>query len=248
MVVGHVAGGEDALHGRVGAEVLLPHDVLLGREFELAVEKARVRRVADREEDARRLEHLGAGIYRALQPHTRHALRIVAEHLGQPRVEMDPDLRVVMRPLSHDLRGAEGVAAVHEVDGARKLGEIGRLLHGRVTAAHHDDRLVAEAGQRAVADGTGAHAAVLVFLLARQAEPVGTRARRHDHAGRLDHAPFAREELEGPLREVDLEDVVGDDPRAHVDGLLPHQFHEFRAGDALARMRRHHLPPRGRQG
>ena len=32
------------------------------------------------------------------------------------------------------------------------------------------------------------------------------------------------------LREVDRDDVIGDRARAEVDGLLPHQLHEFRAG------------------
>ena len=33
--------------------------------------------------------------------------------------------------------------------------------------------------------------------------------------------------------EVHIDNVFGDDPRAEIFGLLPHEFHEFRPGDAF---------------
>ena len=148
--------------------MLRPDDVFLGIELQLAVEEPRVGRVADREENTRRLDHrLLAGVDRARQSHARHPLGVVAEHLGEPCVEVDFDLRVVVGPLGHDLRGTQRVAAMHEVHRAGKLREIGCLLHGRVAAAHHHDRLIAKPWQRAIADGAGTDAAVLELLLAR---------------------------------------------------------------------------------
>ena len=43
------------------------------------------------------------------------------------------------------------------------------------------------------------------------------------------------------LAELDLGNVIGDDARAEVFGLLPHKFHQFGAADAVAAVRRHHL-------
>ncbi len=39
--------------------------------------------------------------------------------------------------------------------------------------------------------------------------------------------------------EIDLDDVVGHDPRTEVDRLLPHQLHQFGSGDAVPGVRRH---------
>ena len=156
---------------------------------------------------------------------------------------MDRDLRVVEGPLGHDLAGPQLVAAVHEVDGACKLGEVGRLLDGRITAANHDDRPVAESREGTVTHGAGTDTPVFEPLLTRQAEPVGTRPRRHDHARSLDQPSLGRIELEGPRGEVHFQNVVGDDPRAEVGRLLPHQLHELGARHPFAFVRGHHHPP-----
>ena len=52
VVVGDVAGGEDAFHARVGAGRSGPGDVALVGELQLAVEETGVRGVADGQEDA----------------------------------------------------------------------------------------------------------------------------------------------------------------------------------------------------
>ena len=106
---------------------------------------------------------------------------------------------------------------MQHVDGAGVLGQVGRLLDGRIAAADDDQRLVAEARQRTVADGAGADAAVLVLLLGRQAQVVGPRAGGDDDRVRLVRLAFERLQLEGLLAEIDVDDVVGDDPRAEVD-------------------------------
>ena len=41
------------------------------------------------------------------------------------------------------------------------------------------------------------------------------------------------------MPEIDVDDVVGRDPRAEIDRLLPHQLHQLGAGDAVPGVRRH---------
>ena len=54
------------------------------------------------------------------------------------------DLGVCEQALLHDARGAQLVAADEHVDGRGKLGQVCCLLGGRVAAANHRERLVAE--------------------------------------------------------------------------------------------------------
>ena len=44
---------------------------------------------------------------------------------------------------------------------------------------------------------------------------------------------FERFQHERPALQIDLDDVVGDDSRAEVERLLPHQLHQLRAGDGM---------------
>ena len=44
---------------------------------------------------------------------------------------------------------------------------------------------------------------------------------------------FERADDERPALQIDFDDVVGDDPRAEVERLLPHQLHQLRAGDGV---------------
>ncbi len=50
-----------------------------------------------------------------------------------------------------------------------------------------------------------------------------------------------------PLK-VDFHHVIGDDPRAEIPGLLPHQFHQLGPADAVLRVRRHHRANVGGNG
>ena len=44
--------------------------------------------------------------------------------------------------------------------------------------------------------------------------------------------------------EIHIDNVFGNYPRAEIDRLLAHQFHQFRAGSAFFLMRGHHLAGR----
>ena len=102
------------------------------------------------------------------------------------------------------------------IDRAGELAEIVGLFDGRIAAADHDQRLVAEARQCPVADGTGADAAILVLLFRGQAEVVRPGAGGHDHGVRLVEAAVGGGQLERVRGEIDVGNVVGDDAGAEV--------------------------------
>src|SRR3546814_12533537 len=76
--------------------------------------------------------------------------------------------------------------------------------------------------EEAVAGGAGGDAAAVEPLLAGDAQPARLGAGRDDHGvGRVGRAAVALHK-EGPSREVDLGDDVGEDLGAHGLGLLLH--------------------------
>src|SRR5713101_9199796 len=77
----------------------------------------------------------------------------VAQYVLDHRVPDEADLRVLPGAVLHDLGRPERVAPVHHRDTRGELCQEGRLLHGGVTAADHDQLLAAE--EEPVAGGTG---------------------------------------------------------------------------------------------
>ena len=126
------------------------------------------------------------------------------------------------------------VAAMDEVDLAGVLGQIGRLLDGRIAAADDHERLVAEARQRPVAHGAGGDAVVLVFLLRWDPEIVRPRAGGDDHGLGFDRFAAERVQAKRTAAEIHRRDIVGDDSGAEIDRLLPHQLHQLRPADAMS--------------
>ncbi len=129
-----------------------------------------------------------------------------------------------------------------EIYNAGELAQAVGLFDRRVAAADYDQRLVAESRQGAVANRTGADAAVLELRFGGQAEVVRPGAGGDDHRVRLVGVAVGGGEFEGLGGEIDVGDVFGDDSRAEVVGLLPHQLHEFRPADAFLVVRGHELP------
>ena len=101
------------------------------------------------------------------------ALAVVAQDFGNGAVPGDLDLGIVLGPLGHDFRRPQLVAAVDQVDDAGELAEVVGLFDGRIAAADHRQRPIAEPRQCAVADRAAADAAVLELLFRGQAEVVG---------------------------------------------------------------------------
>ena len=82
------------------------------------------------------------------------------------------DFWILQRPFLHDHAGPQLVAAMDHVHLRGELGQIRRFFDGRIAAADHHQRLVAEPRQGAVAHGTGADAAVLVGVFRWQAQVI----------------------------------------------------------------------------
>mmetsp|Transcript_30712 Transcript_30712/g.52531 ORF Transcript_30712/g.52531 Transcript_30712/m.52531 type:complete len:535 (-) Transcript_30712:413-2017(-) len=249
--VGHVASGKHAVDRALGRAGLCD-EVAVVRHVELAAEEARVRDVPDGHEGClrRHLGHVGR-VGRRFDDHGGQDAAIGALELLDGGVPHHGDLRVgEHRPLQHRRR-AEGVAPVDERHRRRRAREDERVLHRRVAAADHDDRLRGE--EEAVARRARRDAASLEVLLARHGEPaaVGARGdhdrlRRERRVVRLDH--------EGALRQVDLEHLLLLEGGGKLEGLPLHELDDVAAarledarvvfhGHAL----RHELPARRRR-
>ena len=129
------------------------------------------------------------------------------------------------------------------VDDTGKLAQIVGLFHGRIAAAYDGQRLVAESRQGAVADRTGAHAAVFVYVFRWQAEVIGPGAGGHNHGVRLVTVLVGGCQPQRPNVEIHADNIFGNHADAEIDGLLTHQFHQFRPAGALSVMRGHEPLP-----
>ena len=74
------------------------------------------------------------------QAHARHAALRRAENLQHLGVPDEINLLVFEGLLLHDLRGAQGIAAVNDDDARGVARQKRRLLHRGVAAADHDVR------------------------------------------------------------------------------------------------------------
>ena len=98
-----------------------------------------------------------------------------------------------------------------------------------------------ETGNRAIANSTRAHAAVLEGVFRLQTEVIRPGAGGNDQRMGFHFPAAERLELERPTVEVDFDDIVSFDSRAEVDRLLLHQVHQLGATDAGLLVRRHDL-------
>ena len=119
-----------------------------------------------------------------------------------------------------DLLGAQRVAAVDQRDLRREVRQEQRLLDRGVPAAHDRDLLASV--EEPVAGRAGRDAEPLEVLLGRQAEPLGLRAGGEDERVEGVARPAVGGGDEGPAREVERGDVVGDDLGAGLAGMGLH--------------------------
>jgi len=158
-----------------------------------------------------------------------HTLSVVA-HL---------DLGVGRQTARVGLGSAQEVLAHEHSDLGGLLGQVNALLDRRITTADHDERLLAEDRQAAVADSAGRHTVAPVLLLASKIETPGLGAGRNDDAVGgvrllLEVRVIAhgvQPVLEGALRQVDLAHGLADDLGAAALALGAHLVHERRALD-----------------
>src|SRR5262245_40929599 len=217
----HVASGEHALDA--GLLAARGHDhIALGVGGELALEELGVGLVTDGDEHAVH-GHLGdRATFRVLELHAGDLPVLDALHIDQLVIHQEPDARVRLGALEHDLAGAELVAAVDQHHFGAEAREVVRLLHGGVAAAHHDHLLVLE--EEAVAGRARAHAEAHELGLARQPQQHGGSTGGHDEAlGLVLRAvgPHA----ERPAREVHLLDHGVEDLGAEARDLSAHVLH-----------------------
>ena len=184
--------------------------------------------MTDRDEHAVHGDLASGTIHRRGQAQAGHGL--VTEHLGDGRVPLEGDLRVVQGALSHDARGAQGVAAVHDDDLGREVRQEGRLLHRGVAAADDGQATILE--EEAVAGRAVGDAAAGELLLAGHVHMTVLGAGRQDDGARVEDLVLGRHGLHVALK-VDGHDVLVAHVRAELLGLLAHVVHEFGALNAL---------------
>jgi hypothetical protein len=243
LLVLHVASSEDPLHASVGG-VRLGHHVSRRRvQLELPTEELRRRRVPDGEEEASHLEILDLATHQVLDldaSQQRPATVPVraAEGPDNHRVPDDLDLGVLEHHVLHDLGSPERAPAVDDVDAGAVLGQEAGLLHGGVAAAHDGERPVAEYRGRAVAHGAGGDAVVPVRVGPGEVEAPGDGSCGHDDGvGEHGRGLVGGDDTEGPGREVDGGDGLGEDAGAEALRLVAAALHEVAAHDARGEAR-----------
>ena len=147
-------------------------------------------------------------------------------------VEQELDLRMLLRALEHDLRGAEGVAAMNDRHFGGEAGEEDRFLHGGIAAADHHDFLSRK--EEAVARRARRHAVADQLLLMRQAQPARRGAAGNDQSLGV-NLLNAEMQQKRALAEIGAGEMRHAVFRAEAFGLLAHVLDQLRAQDAFGK-------------
>ena len=231
-VILDVAAREHA--GYVGRRAAPRHDVAVRVEIHVAADQAGVGDVPDGDEDAVDGELLdGAGLDVAQHHAGNHAARHVLD-LVDHRIELERDLLVGPRLVLHDLRRPECIAPVNDGDVRGELRQERRLLHRRVAAAHHRNRLAPE--EVPVAGGACRHAVPHQGPFGFQPEQPRRGARGQNQRARPMFARVGRDG-ERPLAQSEGRDVALDDLGAEPLRLGTHFGDQGRPQDAVAKPR-----------
>ena len=159
----------------------------------------------------------------------------LAEDLVDLDVGMDLDLRVLQRPVDHDLAGAERVAPMEQVDLGREAGQVGRLLEGGVATTDDGDLAVLE--EEAVTGRARAHAAAPQARLRRRGPSHRAEAPVATITAWARYSVPRAQMPERALGEVDPVDVDIDHPGTEALRLGAHRGHQLRALDAVGEAR-----------
>ena len=99
----------------------------------------------------------------------------------------------------HGLGGTEAVTPVNHMHGAGKLGEVVRLLHRGVSPTNDRHRLIAEHGQRSIADRTSGDptpaGGQTHFVV--EPQPIRSCPSRNDHRLCIHHVPVGEGQTVG---------------------------------------------------
>src|SRR5262249_6591284 len=230
-VILHVARREHTADRRASAAGR-GEDVAVLVQVELTLEQLGVRRVPDRDEDAR---------HRQLSDRTRldvaQLQRVdasVAADVLDDAVPVEVDLRVRERAVLHDLRSAELFATVYQRHLVGKTREKVGLFERGVAAADDCDLVAAE--EETVARRARRYTVPEQTVLGLQPEHAGLRAGRDDdRARRLLSAGHLYQRL-GPSK-VNTIDIGGHELGAEPFSLFPELRHEVGPKDPVGEAR-----------
>ena len=225
-VVAHIPRRENARNGGEGG-ARLHIDITAIVHIDLAAEQRCRRVMADRDENAVHRQFAPTVIHRRTKVETPHRLaawRVFAQNLANGHVPDGFNLLMGEDPVLEDFLRPQRVAAVHQIDLGREIGEEQRFFSRGVAAADHGDFFLAI--EKAVAGRAGRDPESTHRRFARHVQPARLCARGDDH--RLPDIGRAGIALgdEGAPREIDLGDHVIDDFGADMGGLITHLLHQ----------------------
>ncbi|MDB4899066.1 MAG: ABC-type sugar transport system, ATPase component [Gemmatimonadetes bacterium] len=201
------------------------------RRLELAVEKARVRRVPDGHEQAPDVDPPSRAAHGVLELESCDL--VIAEHVGDAGIPQHAHLGMRQDAARHRLGRAEGVATMYDEHFAGKLRQIQRLFHRRVPTTDDSENAVAKEGKRTVAHGAGRYPTAPLGepQLAVEAYPFRARASGDDHGVRLYDIAVVRLDANRSGRQLGAGDELRDHAHAVAQRLLLHPLHERRPAD-----------------
>ncbi len=154
------------------------------------------------------------------------------EDFGDDGIPDGFDLGIGEGTFGHDAGGAEGIAPMDEVDLGGEAGEVGCFFAGGIAATNHDDGLVAEHGEGAVAGGAVGDAELFEFVFTGDIEVTMAGTAGDDEGLGVDLFAIDHE-ADGGFAEVNGIDGGEPDLSAEFLGLFLHAGHQFVAIDAL---------------
>ena len=159
---------------------------------------------------------------------------ILAQHFSHLGIEDEANLRVLECAILHDLTGAQRIAAMNHRHMACVACQERGLFHRGITAAHYCDILILE--EKAITGRTGAHAASLQSLLARQPQPLRAGSCRDNHCA-CQVLSSIRCNPKWSLAKVNCRHIFGKHLRAETPRLPLELLHHFRSKNALFKPR-----------
>ena len=121
---------------------------------QLSLEQIRVRLVTDRHKHARAIKDRLLTRLQIAKTNTSHTILRRAENLLNRRIPDKLDLLVFERLLLHDLRRAQLVATMNDVNFSGVARQKSGLFHRRIATANHHQSPVSKRGQRTIARRT----------------------------------------------------------------------------------------------
>ena len=234
-VVCHIARGVEALCLGAGAFGLEDVSVFIGID-EIAEELA-IGHVPDGDKDALQVQFALFACDEIFQRHGADFPSVIGQVFGDGAVPDRLDFGIGERAVCHDLRGAEAVATMYEVDGGGELGEEACFFTGGVTAADDGYRDIPVKGT--VAGGaTGQTMADEALFIGQSKVPWGC-AGGDDHGACFPDGAIIGDDFEvASVHFFDVLDQSVFDACAKAFCLGLHVHHQFGSLDAFGEARK----------